>query len=135
MLHDNILMKVWDVGGQDKIRPLWRHYYVDADAIVWIVDSTDRERMDFCKEELHIFLKEDELKDVILLILANKQDLPNALIAEEVQDALEMTYYASLPPEVLKSVAAATLLKMLPDGIIEIIAFYTTERQCRPYYQ
>ena len=135
MEHENISFTVWDVGGQDKIRPLWRHYYQNTQVVVWVVDATDRDRMDQSKEELHRILIEPELKDVILLILANKQDLSNALSAEEVQDELEMTYYQSQSPEILKKLREKTLLAILPNGIIEIISSYTTEKECRPYYQ
>ena len=53
-----------------------------------MVDSNDRERVDECKEELHKMLSEEELKDVILLVLANKQDLPGAMTTPEITDKL-----------------------------------------------
>ncbi|CAH1787040.1 unnamed protein product, partial [Owenia fusiformis] len=84
--HLNIT--AWDVGGRDKIRPLWRHYYQNTDAIVFVVDSNDRERIDFAKSELENIIHEDELKDVIVLVVANKQDLPNAMSPEEITDNL-----------------------------------------------
>merc|ERR1711964_425610 len=86
---------VWDIGGQDKIRPLWKHYYSDVDAIIFVVDSNDRERIEneehpegTAKIELAKLLSEPMLKDVKLLVLANKQDLPNALTPEEVSKTL-----------------------------------------------
>merc|ERR1711997_287049 len=39
--YKNINFTVWDVGGQDRIRPLWRHYYRDADGIIFVVDCND----------------------------------------------------------------------------------------------
>merc|ERR1712159_783111 len=39
--YKNITFTVWDVGGQDKIRPLWRHYYEDAHGVIFVVDSND----------------------------------------------------------------------------------------------
>merc|ERR1711939_1021447 len=84
-----------DVGGQDKIRPLWRHYYQNSYGIIFVVDSNDRERIDdssgsdnSAKEELHRMLAEDELRDSVLLVFANKQDLPNAMSASELTDKL-----------------------------------------------
>jgi len=86
---------VWDIGGQDKIRPLWRHYYQNTSAIIFVVDSNDRERIDdssgsdnSAKEELHRMLAEDELRHAALLVFANKQDLPNAMSVNEVTEKL-----------------------------------------------
>ena len=74
---------VWDVGGEDKIRPLWRHFFQGANAIIWVHDCNDRDRTCDAKEELHKILKEDELRGYPLLVFANKQDLPQAFDAEE----------------------------------------------------
>jgi len=93
--YKNISFTVWDVGGQDKIRPLWRHYYQNTQGIIFVVDSNDRDRLDesnghehSAKEELHHMLAEDELRDAVLLVLANKQDLPNAMSVNEVTSRL-----------------------------------------------
>lgn len=48
-----------DVGGQRTLRPYWRNYFEQTDALVWVVDSSDRMRMQDCKEELHSLLTED----------------------------------------------------------------------------
>jgi ADP-ribosylation factor protein 1 len=79
---------VWDVGGQDKIRALWRHYYNNTEGIIFVVDSNDRERINEAALELQKVLREDELRDATLLVLANKQDLPNAMSVAEVTDKL-----------------------------------------------
>ena len=71
--YKNINFTVWDVGGQDRIRPLWRHYYVNAQALIFVVDSNDRDRISEARDELHRMLSEDELKDAVLLVFANKQ--------------------------------------------------------------
>jgi len=92
--YKNISFTVWDVGGQDKIRPLWRHYYQNTQGIIFVVDSNDRDRIDEskeqhnAKEELHRMLAEDELRDAVLLVFANKQDLPNAMKVQEVTERL-----------------------------------------------
>lgn len=67
---------MWDVGGQDKIRPLWRHYFQNTQGIIFVVDSNDRDRVVEAREELQRMLNEDELRDAALLVFANKQDLP-----------------------------------------------------------
>merc|ERR1711861_19103 len=86
----NIAFTVWDVGGQDKIRPLWRHYYTNTEGIIFVVDSNDRDRVDEARDELNRMLSEDELRDAVLLVFANKQDLPHAMPAAEVADKLAL---------------------------------------------
>jgi len=80
----------WDVGGRDKIRPLWRHYYQHANALVFVVDSNDRDRYEEAGDEITKVLSEDECKDWPLLVFANKQDLPNAMKVHEVTDKLKL---------------------------------------------
>merc|ERR1712093_705757 len=86
--YKNISFTVWDVGGQDKIRPLWRHYFQNTQGIIFVVDSNDRDRVSEAREELQRMLNEDELRDALLLVFANKQDLPNAMNAAEITDKL-----------------------------------------------
>ena len=78
--YKNVKFNVWDVGGQDKIRPLWRHYYTGTQGLVFVVDSQDRERVDEAKQELHRILSDREMKDCLLLVFANKQDLPGGML-------------------------------------------------------
>uniref|UniRef100_A0A2K6V5K7 ADP ribosylation factor 1 n=1 Tax=Saimiri boliviensis boliviensis TaxID=39432 RepID=A0A2K6V5K7_SAIBB len=82
-VETNISFTVWDVGGQDKILPLWCYYFQSTQGLIFVVDSNDRAR-----EELMRMLAEDELWDAVLLVLANKQDLPNAMNAAEITDKL-----------------------------------------------
>ena len=80
---------VWDVGGQDKIRQLWKHYFQNTQALIFVVDSSDKERVDIAKEELHKMLGEDELKDAVVLVLANKQDM-GVMSVQELTDKLAL---------------------------------------------
>merc|ERR1739848_807393 len=86
--YKKIEFTVWDVGGQDKIRPLWRHYFQNTQGLIFVVDSNDRERVAEASEELQKMLREDELREAKLLVFANKQDLPNAMSVAEVTDKL-----------------------------------------------
>ena len=86
--YKNISFSVWDVGGQDKIRPLWRHYYQNTQGLIFVVDSNDRERVEDAREELQKMLNEEELRDAVLLVFANKQDLPHAMRVAEVTDKM-----------------------------------------------
>ena len=72
-------MTIWDVGGQDKIRRLWKHYYDKNDAVIFVVDSSDSDRIGQAGEEIRKLMLEDQLKDSLLLVYLNKQDLPQAM--------------------------------------------------------
>ena len=89
--YKGVNFTVWDVGGQDKIRVLWKHYYQNTDALIFVVDSNDRERIGDAAEELKKMLAEDELKDCVVLIMANKQDLNGALSPADVTKELGMS--------------------------------------------
>ena len=67
-----------------------KHYYQNTDALLFVIDSNDRERFDDCRDELRRFLAEDELKDTAVLVMANKQDLPNAMTVDEIRDKLQL---------------------------------------------
>ncbi|KAJ9468607.1 ADP-ribosylation factor [Diplonema papillatum] len=86
--YKNIKFTMWDVGGQDKLRPLWRHYFQNTNGVIFVVDSNDRDRVAQARDELQKMLSEDELRDACLLVFANKQDLPNAMSTAEVTDKL-----------------------------------------------
>ena len=88
--YKRLSFTVWDIGGQDMIRPLWRHYFRGTQAVIFVVDSNDRDRIGEAHDELHRMLGEDDLRDASVLVLANKQDLPNAMSVAEVTDKLGM---------------------------------------------
>lgn len=90
--YKNLKFTVWDVGGQARIRPLWRHYYQNTQALIFVVDSNDRvpARIERAREELHRMLQEEELRDCYLLVFANKQDMPEAMTLNEVTEAMDL---------------------------------------------
>ncbi len=63
---------MWDIGGQKAIRPYWKNYYENTDGLVFVVDSSDEERLNECVEELNSLLTEENLAKVPLLVYANK---------------------------------------------------------------
>ncbi|KAI9534093.1 ADP-ribosylation factor-like protein 4D [Gymnodraco acuticeps] len=83
-------LQVWDVGGQDKLRPLWKSYTRRTDGLVFVVDSAESERMEEAKVELHRIARSAENQGVPLLVLANKQDLDGAASAAEVEKVLAL---------------------------------------------
>ncbi|KAL2854320.1 ADP-ribosylation factor family-domain-containing protein [Aspergillus pseudoustus] len=88
--YKNVKFNVWDVGGQDKIRPLWRHYYSGTQGLIFVVDSSDTARMEEARSELHKIINDREMKDALLLVFANKQDVPGHLSPDEVISALQL---------------------------------------------
>lgn len=69
-------LTAWDVqAGCERLAKLYEYYYNDAQAIIFVVDSTDRERIDEAAEQLSKILEVEKLKDAALLVLANKQDM------------------------------------------------------------
>eukprot|EP00301_Raphidiophrys_heterophryoidea_P004460 c11937_g1_i1.p1 GENE.c11937_g1_i1~~c11937_g1_i1.p1 ORF type:complete len:238 (+),score=65.79 c11937_g1_i1:58-771(+) len=139
--HKSVSFTVWDIGGQDKIRPLWRYYFQNTQArflsppnkksvrieflvvllciavicvlvslaffsiplkyisfqrdlfqgLIFVVDSNDRERIEEAAEELHKVLQQEDMQTVAVLVLANKQDLPNAIPATELARKLGLS--------------------------------------------
>mmetsp|Transcript_36081 Transcript_36081/g.90552 ORF Transcript_36081/g.90552 Transcript_36081/m.90552 type:complete len:178 (-) Transcript_36081:144-677(-) len=88
--YKKINFTVWDVGGQDKIRPLWRHYYQNTQGLIFVVDSNDRDRMGEACDELHKMLKEEELRDARVLVFCNKQDITGAATVAQVTEMLQL---------------------------------------------
>ena len=84
--HDNLKLQVWDLGGQENLRAAWDAYYKDTQAVIYVVDSADDSQVQTSKAEFHNMIMHNELKDAILLIYANKADMPNAREAEELAE-------------------------------------------------
>ena len=90
LVHNGFKLNVWDIGGQKSIRPYWRNYFDNTDALVYVIDSSDRARMEEAGLELTKLLEEDKMQQVPLLVFANKQDLLNAMPADELIGALQL---------------------------------------------
>jgi len=99
--YKNVKFNVWDVGGQDKIRPLWRHYFsgmfgngravevgyrcansvmIGTQGLIFVIDSSDKARIDEARQELHRIINDREMKESLLLVFANKQDIPGGMV-------------------------------------------------------
>ena len=87
---DNLHFYIWDVGGQEKLRALWRRYYVGTQGIIFVVDAADIDRLPIVKQEIHELMHEYELRYAVMAILANKQDLPNAYNKHKLSEELEL---------------------------------------------
>jgi len=90
-LSNNKNYMIWDVGGQDKLRPLWRSYTRATDGIIFVVDSSKTDRFEEAKLELQKIYKScqtSKSSPAPILILANKQDLPGANDAASIEAVL-----------------------------------------------
>lgn len=85
-----ITLTVWDVGGQEKMRTHWRNYYQDTAGLLFVVDCWDRRRLDEAKRELERVLKNEHLRGLPVVFLANKQDKEGALTAIELTETFNL---------------------------------------------
>lgn len=88
--YKNITLEIWDLGGQQNLRPFWATYYKNADAVIMVVDSTDRARVGVTKSELFNLLENEDLASTPILVFANKQDLKDAMNVEEITQSLSL---------------------------------------------
>merc|ERR1711988_1938409 len=88
LLHEGFKLNVWDIGGQRAIRPYWRNYFENTDALIYVVDSSDRRRLEEAAAELAELLEEDKLGGIPVLIFANKQDLISAVPSDELIETM-----------------------------------------------
>mmetsp|Transcript_6581 Transcript_6581/g.19939 ORF Transcript_6581/g.19939 Transcript_6581/m.19939 type:complete len:190 (+) Transcript_6581:269-838(+) len=105
--YEGLEYDVWDIGGLDKVRPLWRQYSREADGFIFVVDAADKSRAPKAAEELRKFFGEGGKKSFVipenpLLVFANKQDLPEAMPEEEIEQVLDLP---NLPVHSYKVVA------------------------------
>lgn len=112
--HRNGTFHFWDVGGQEKLRPLWKSYTRCSDGIIYVVDSVDAERMEEAKTELHKIIKTTENQGVPLLVLANKQDLRHSLGLAEMERLLALKELGPATPWHLQPACA-----IIGDGLRE----------------
>ncbi|CEF63053.1 ADP-ribosylation factor-like protein 1 [Strongyloides ratti] len=103
--YNNLKFQVWDLGGQTSIRPYWRCYYSNTDAIIYVVDSADKDRIGISKQELLSMLEEEELKTAVLMVLANKSDIPGALSEVDVFNALGLDNIKNRTLQIFKTSA------------------------------
>jgi small GTP-binding protein len=88
--YKKLTFVIWDIGGQDKIRKLWKYYFQETSALIFVVDASDRDRIDEAKEQLLYLLNQDELDKIPVLIYANKQDINHSMNASELAEAFGM---------------------------------------------
>lgn len=86
----NVTLKVWDVAGQPRYRSLWERYCSGVDAIVFVVDASDKDKFETARFELHNLLSQPSLQGVPLLVLGNKNDIPGHATVNELIKSLQL---------------------------------------------
>ena len=93
---EGIFMEVYEIGGAEKVRALWRTYSKLANGVVFVMDATDKNRFILAREEIRrLFLGDKTAKSLIvpdlpLLVLLNKQDVPGCVPTSEIEEMLEL---------------------------------------------
>jgi ADP-ribosylation factor related protein 1 len=105
----------WDLGGQPGLRSIWDKYYNEAHAVIFVIDSTNRDRLDESKAALDKVLNSRELANAPLLVIANKQDMEAAASMQDISDHLGVQYVQGRP--CIVQAASAHTGSGLHDGL------------------
>ena len=91
LTYKNLEFNCWDIGGQFKLRSLWKHYFENTQGLIYVVDSSDRDRIDESAEALAMILSDESMSGVPILVYANKMDLPNSMTVPQISESLGLT--------------------------------------------
>lgn len=86
----NIVFTIWDVGGHEKVRDLWKYYFEEKEGVIFVVDAGDRARFPIVKHSLRKLMQEPALRGTLLCVVANKSDLGTAMSAQDLYYALDL---------------------------------------------
>lgn len=124
----DVILNFWDLGGQKELQLLWDKYFLEAHAIIWVVDSSDRERLNESVEAFNIVIKNPLLESLPLLFVINKQDISTAMKPNEILSAFQSSLdligdrrFLSIPTSALKG-----------DGIRESIGWIAEQVKLSP---
>lgn len=123
---ENLLLRVLDLGGQETFRTLiWPELIKDgADLVIFVIDANDQARLLYNEEELHKLFKIEKMKTAALCILANKQDLGDALPAGEL-----MTRLGLVPPPVNRSISIFPTSMVTGEGLEQVYNWIKQEAE------
>lgn len=114
--HTKVSFVVWDLGGQESLRAIWKQYLQDIAGLVFVVDSADVNRMDEARSCLHSLVRDPSLAGVPIVVVANKQDLLGALSVDEVEKRLVLNSLSSVRnPYILRPTIALS-----SQGVVEM---------------
>lgn len=89
--RENVRLQCWDLAGQTPFRQGWTTFFNGTDAILFLVDSSDRARIGEARDELFRVIKDEATTNCCILVLANKQDLPNCMSLNDVMESLQLS--------------------------------------------
>ena len=131
---NGVRLNFWDLGGQEELQALWDKYYQvrnlktwspdspsqkhllqECHAIIYVVDSSDRERIEQSKETFNAMIKNENVRGVPLLVAANKQDLVDCMGVREVKPLFE----ANLELVGAREVMTLATSGLTGDGVVE----------------
>ena len=123
LTYNNVKFQAWDLGGQESTRSVWDVYYMNTDAIVYVIDSHDDENFEESKAQFHKLLSHPNLKSTLILIFANKQDLPGAktvdkLIHDYELDKIQSHIWHIQSCSALKGEGMITGIKWLSEQLV-----------------
>lgn len=121
---------LWDVGGQEKMRTMWGCYCEHADGLLYVVDSSDLQRLEVSRRALERLLQNDHLKHVPVVILANKQDVAGALGAEDLTRRFRIQKLCSDRSWYVQPCSALSG-DGLAQGFQKLVAFVKSHRKSR----
>ena len=121
--YNNVKFQAWDLGGQESTRSVWDVYYMNTDAIVYVIDSQDEEYYEESKLQFHKLLRNSALKNATILIFANKQDLSevkdvNRLIQDYELDKIKDHIWHIQPCSALKGEGLVEGIKWLSEQLV-----------------
>ena len=85
--HDGITFAIWDIGGSEKIRPHWSHFSKDAKGLIFVVDASDKNRLEEAKKELESIIQGQVWP---ILIYANKIERLNSIDVKEFEEKMNL---------------------------------------------
>jgi len=109
-------MNIWDVGGQDSLREFWRHHFTGTQGLIYVVDSSDRDRLQEAAQFFETVVSDLQLEDAAILVLANKQDMPDAASGEEISQIFDVERLCT-GRKVLVQMSTATTNEGVMEGM------------------
>lgn len=120
--YKNIEFKIWDLAGQDNFRKYWKSYYQGTKAIIYVVDSSDKDRIQQSKIEFDNVINEDSLKGVPIAVFANKSDIKDSMTPNEISEVLQLNSIKDRSFSIFKTSATKEFgIKEGMNWIVDII--------------
>jgi small GTP-binding protein len=88
--YNNVKFQAWDLGGQENMRSVWDVYYSNTDGVIFVIDSNDKDNYEESKNQFYKILQNETLKNAVILIFANKQDLITSKKVNEIIEIYEL---------------------------------------------